>query len=535
MLNNMNTKTKIFLFCLSALLFNACTDLDTYPEGTVTSDQEKELLKEDPEYMRAKINALCLDLIAFDLLGDENHFDYGYPAACLMFESCGQDMTSPFVGYNWFRAAASFSDRNYASDEVYFLWRLFYKNIRTANDILELIPTDTTDPDFKVYRGQALAFRAFDYLHLVQMFQFTYDGHQDKPGVPIVTENMTVNEVNNNPRATVSEVYKLIMDDLDEAIVLLEDYLRPGKNYIDQSVAYGLRARANLLMKNGAAAVSDAENALEGGYHPYKLEDVSRPSFNNADSDSWLWGCIISELNEAVQTGIINWPSHLCSFTGNGYTTLTYTYRRINKLLWLDIPESDVRKGWWVDENYMSPLIDDVMLEDMPVSDYFYLSSYANVKFGAYQNVYGNTVNASDWPLMRAEEMLLIMAEGYALSGDIFMGKQVLEEFVREYRDPEFTSIASNETELIDEIWFQRRIELWGEGFAFFDLLRLKKPMVRYEGSISNFPASLIFNLEPEEKIMLWRIPEKEINTNHGIPPSANNEVVPIPTPVVLN
>ena len=104
--------------------------------------------------------------------------------------------------------------------------------------------------------------RAFDYLNLAQTHQFTFIGHEEKLCVPIVTEKTTTEQLVNNPRASVKAVYQLIKNDLDEAITLLEGYKRPDKGYIDQAVAYGLRARANLIMGEYSEAADDAEMAL---------------------------------------------------------------------------------------------------------------------------------------------------------------------------------------------------------------------------------------------------------------------------------
>lgn len=67
-----------------------------------------------------------------------------------------------------------------------------------------------------------------------------------------------------NPRATAEAAYKLIMDDLNEAIDIFKDlnYTRSSKNEVDLNVAYGLRARANLYMENWAEAASDAQEAM---------------------------------------------------------------------------------------------------------------------------------------------------------------------------------------------------------------------------------------------------------------------------------
>ena len=66
---------------------------------------------------------------------------------------------------------------------------------------------------------------------------------------------------------------------------------------------------------------------------------------------------------------------------------------------------------------------------------------------------------------MRVEEMMLIEAEAAGMQ-DEGRGKTLLETFAKT-RDPQY---AYNETQSFrDNIWWQRRVELWGEGFATFD------------------------------------------------------------------
>ena len=58
----------------------------------------------------------------------------------------------------------------------------------------------------------------------------------------------------------------------------------------------------------------------------------------------------------------------------------------------------------------------------------------------------------------------------------------------------------SGAAELSDEIWFQRRIELW-EGFSFYDIMRLKKPVTRVVDGVTSFPVAWQFNIEAEAPI----------------------------------
>ena len=142
---------------------------------------------------------------------------------------------------------------------------------------------------------------------------------------------------------------------------------------------------------------------------------------------------------------------------------------------------------------------------------------YTNVKFGMKSGI-GSATNDCDWCIMRAEEMLLIEAEGLAMSQQEAQAKHKLEDFVQNYRDPNYVCTATSKEDLQNEIWKQRRIELWGEGFAMADIMRLNKPVVRFHGTdTENWPDAFCFNVEANDPYLLLRIPQKESNNNSGI------------------
>lgn len=536
---------KKYIFYIASLLLISSCSLDTLPSGdTVTGDQKEDVVSKDPTKFESEVNAMSSNLIAYNIIGGANHYDFGYAAACIFLDSSGADYYSEDIGYNWFRSAQLYRDRLASSGTTNFLWTLFYKNIKQANDVLNIslegIETAANANQkelFELYAGQAYAFRAFSYLNLVQIYQFTYKGHESSPAVPLVLSDGDERAVQG--RASVQAVYDVILDDLGKSIELLDGKIRQSKDMISSEVAYGLRARANLVMQNWSAAASDAVKA-QGTYKPYSLDEVSVPAFNTVMSNSWIWGNIISVENDIVRTGIINWPSHVCSFTGNGYTGVG-ALRRINKFLWNEIPESDVRKHWWVDQDLKAPFVDDILItvdgEKVPLAVGLDWLPYTNIKFGAYENKILNPTNASDWVLMRVEEMILIEAEAKAMSGDLQGGKTVLKNFITQYRDPSYEmSQASSQEEFQDEVWFQRRIELWGEGFSLFDVLRLKKPIVRAKINgkdiDSSYGSTSTINLEPEAPILLYLIPEKEIEANAELTPADNNPTIPAPKPL---
>lgn len=542
----MNNGYFVALLGSAMLLTTSCSDLDTNPSGSTMSDgQLNEVLAQDPSKLKSEVSGMYANMIEYGAIaqwyGAVRHYDFGYASTMMMMDASGQDEPSQVSGYNWYNKPLRFVDRTANSETTYFIWNQCYKNIKVANDVLKSVDLENLSDVAKSYVGQAYAMRAFEYFTLIQLYQFTYKGHEDAAGVPLVTEKTTEAEANNNPRAAVKDVYKQIMDDLNIAIDYLTDS-RSAKSEINRQVAYGLRARVNLVMQNWSDAAADAKKAAEG-YTPLSKEAAAAPGFNDVSASNWIWGNIVDESNDIVQTGILNFPAMMCSFTGNGYSP-TYACRMINSKLWKEIPSTDVRKGWWIDENLNSSIVDSKYVvhqkdEDEEGNVVKYLAvynqtgdevaditePYTNVKFGAYKNQYGNELNACDIPLMRVEEMILIQAEATAMGGNVEEGKRILEDFVRTYRDPSYTCNASTAEGVQDAVWFQRRVELWGEGFSFTDLLRLKKPLDR---TGANYEVSVRFNLPAESPIFLYLIPEDEENHNEALVGN-NNPVVAVP------
>ncbi len=542
----MNNRYFVALLGSAMLLTTSCSDLDTNPSGSTMSDgQLNEVLAQDQSKLKSEVSGMYTNMIECEAItqwyGSARHYDFGYASTMMMMDASGQDEPSQVSGYNWYNKPLRFVDRTANSETTYFIWNQCYKNIKAANDVLKSVDLENLSDVAKSYVGQAYAMRAFEYFTLIQLYQFSYKGHEDAAGVPIVTEKTAEAEANNNPRAAVKDVYKQIMDDLNTAIDYLTDS-RSAKSEINRQVAYGLRARVNLVMQNWSDAAADAQKAAEG-YTPLSKDAAAAPGFNDVSASNWIWGNIVDESNDIVQSGILNFPSMMCSFTGNGYSP-TYACRMINSKLWKEIPSTDVRKGWWIDENLNSPIVNPKYVvhqededEDGNVVKYLAVYNqtgdevaditepYTNVKFGAYKNQYGNELNACDIPLMRVEEMILIQAEATAMGGNVEEGKRILENFVRTYRDPSYTCNATTAEGVQDAVWFQRRVELWGEGFSFTDLLRLKKPLDR---TGANYEVSVRFKLPAESPIFLYLIPEDEENHNEALVGN-NNPVVAVP------
>ena len=515
----------IFVILSAALLVGACAEFDELaPQGgTLLASQVKETNEYAPSRGNAAFNGMYTKLGAPVSVngGGANGRpdDFGFIMIAFSGDLEAADVVTAHSGYNWFSACGLLTSRNADYANPYLRYAAPYNEIAAANEIIKTYSAKTDDREVIHKLAQARAIRAFSYLNLAPYFQFSYETAADRPCVPIVTENTV--DFTSNPRATVAEVYELILNDLDWAIANLEDFVRRDKSRIDIQTAYGLRARANLYMGRWAEAASDAAMAAEG-YTPASIEEVSRPSFHDISEHNWIWGYDMT--TDVAMTNIYATASAwIRSFSGDGYAPGTQVYSRINNLLYDKIPPTDVRKGWWVNENLESPLLKDVTWNGVRGNAVAPLEienvklpflPYTNVKFG--MNAIGSTVNDEDWPFMRVEEMILIQAEGYARNGQADKGRQILEDFVRTYRDPSYSADAAGRS-LEDEIWYQRRVELWGEGFSNPDTRRLGKPLVRFHDQSSNFPAAFRFNMPADDGWWLMRFSKSETNTNTAV------------------
>jgi hypothetical protein len=124
-------------------------------------------------------------------------------------------------------------------------------------------------------------------------------------------------------------------------------------------------------------------------------------------------------------------------------------------------------------------------------------------------------LSIGDVPLMRASEMFLIEAEAQARNGQDAPARQALFTLAKQ-RDPNYVISGNSGQALINEIMIQRRVELWGEGFRFYDLKRLNEPLDR---TGANHNASLIGVSQVPAGDITWQflIPQSELNNTNGV------------------
>ena len=536
----MNKYIASVALALAAVSMTSCEDLDTEFKGRyVTTEAKEEVLKINPDMAQAGIAGMSAAVTQYNAFYSF-HGDFGYPSVMLGTDLQGHDMVQVESGYNWFRYWEMFTSPTATGTPAGEAWYCMFSQIYTANAVCQTIADDTEDPDLQFYLAQAKGTRAFDYWVLAQLFQFNYKGHEDSPCVPIVTNDNAIEvEANGAPRATVAEVYDQILTDVNMAIDLLQKSGRQpsqmvsskAKRFMSLATAYGLRARVYLTMHKYAEAAADAQAAISHfSGSPLALSVAGKPGFWSIDEANWMWGLPINSSDRVVTSGIVNWPSHMNTFAQGGYTSVG-AWKQINVNLWNSIPKSDVRKGWFVDENLQSPNLDAqyqafVDGQDTPVLP------YTQVKFDGFGGTCTPTENANDIPLMRIEEMYYILAESQAMSGDVAGGVATLVDFEKNYRNPNYTCNATTAEDVQMEVYQKRRVELYGEGLSWFDIMRLDLPVDRED---ANWNASYSIYIPSEaqglaagskkQDIRIYLLPQGEINGNKAITSKMNNEV----------
>lgn len=425
----------------------------------------------------------------------------GEPSMCIIRDCLGEDLVHPNTGNSGYLNVLRWADhRNETSVIDKYPFVFYYGLILQANLILEAVEGVAFD-SLQIREGitgEALCFRAWAHFELVQL----YGGRYQK-GVENVQSGISYRKSSaTHPMArhTVEECYAYIHDDLDKAIDYLKNYTPVGVTHFSQKVAYGLKARVLLACQDyGQAAVyaqSGIEQALAEGHRLMKGEECLN-GFSK----------IISRTREALWAANTQDDQTIAFFSFYAYmswnfnsTAIRLTPRCINSDLYNKISATDVRRQWW----------DPTGLEPGP-SGAYKCAPYQNRKF----EVGSTSVSAGDFAYMRLSELYLMKAEALARSGQEPEARQTLYDFVSS-RDVAYQLSVNSGTALCEEIMIHRRIELWGEGFRFYDLKRLHLPLNRNNSNHQKAVASVL-EVPAGDVRWQWLIPRDEINASLGM------------------
>lgn len=503
-------KNIIKLFSVAAFglaMMSGCIQEFDPQSSTVTKDQASNAPGSFNKFVDAIESSMCGKFGYWP--AQQFPYDYGYPSFMHIFDVMGHDIALEDGNdhYSTWYACGTGLGPQYAVCQM--PWSYYYSWIKSCNTIISLAG-ESPAPDKIDGAGIAYAMRALYYMDLARMYsQKSYAFDKNAETVPLVLETTSLSDLASNPRATNEVMWTQILSDLEKAETYIADYKRTNVYTPNLSVVYGLKARAYLTMENWAEAEKYAKKAQEGYSMMSEEQYLSRTEGFNTPNSSWMLGVTFRSDDPCIleNDGDCSWGTHMILEvlnSGMGYAANYGAPKRIDAHLYQTIPDTDFRKKCFVDFA-IDDLDEDAAIEALAaysdVPDEVYVTGTENTNSGVvgglelkFRPKNGEHLDQyAAWtvavPLMRVEEMKLIEAEAAGMQEES-RGIALLTSFAKtrdanyEYGKHQEAYESNYAKAFQNEVWWQRRVELWGEGFSLFDIKRLNKGVIRnYPGS----------------------------------------------------
>lgn len=539
----MNKILSTFIFAtIATCALSSCIEEEVPQNGTPTVDQ----VNRAPNAFQNMVSNLTANLS-----GKRNYspndamaFDFGYTSFFLTRDVEGQDIVAA-GGNNWYHHwYSNVSNLSAGKSVTQFPWTCYYGWISDCNVVIRNAGASnyaTPIAERKVGAGIAYAMRAMFYLDLVRMYAAKpYAVDHNALTTIKADETRTVEQARHQERMTWTEAFAFILKDLDTAEQYLTGYTRTDKYIPDISVVYGLKARTYLEMQDWAKAEHYAHLAQNGYSMMSQSEYLSRDNGFNTPNDSWMFATrfVSTDPNISGNDGDDSWGSMMLleNGFGGGYAQNYGGVQVIDQHLYSTIPATDFRKKCWVDFSLdaitSKPAAITALGQYSNYPDRVYAAGKENASYGLgglslkFRNAAGMAdTKYSAWcvsvPLMRVEEMKLIEAEAAGMQ-NLSRGINLLTQFAQT-RDASYVYGTHNEAygntstpAFQNEVWWQRRVELWGEGFATFDIKRLNKGIIRSYAN-TNHLENARWNTTSVPNWMVWAFVGTESDNNNGM------------------
>ncbi len=501
-------KKYIALLAAATIVLASCEkDFDVQDSSRLSGTQAASLVEQDPEFLASYVNGFYAWMVQFNTMNRTSggHDDFGFLGVVYNTDMMGLDIAIN-GSWNWGTYDINHDFGEYDYRRPFQFWNFFYSFIKKANEVIDFFGSeDPTNATLRGYLGQAYALRAFSYTYLIQLFQDPVEGttptakfRDDAPAVPIIyatRDGFSTDEANAVAgRNKLSDLKTEIERNIALALPLLEGYQRASKNEVNYQVAQGIAARYYLLTQQWDKAITAAQEAQKG----FDIMDATRlaSGFDEIEDNEVLWGF---NHNTETQTTYASFFSHL-SNDSPGYGGVGQSVHCIDRSLYDQIPNTDYRKALFNGPD-----------GDASASMTGAKLPYAARKFGYVESW------LQDYIFMRNAEMILIEAEAHARLSD-GQASSVLAKLATK-RDPAW--VNGNVT--VDDVLLQRRIELWGEGFEYFDLRRNGLSVDRkYDGT--NHSAGAQFVFPAHSSSWNFQIPLQEMQNNVNITEEEQND-----------
>jgi tetratricopeptide (TPR) repeat protein len=350
-------------------------------------------------------------------------------------------------------------------------WTRSYWAINTVNSALEALNL-VTDTDLREQlEGEARFIRGVVYFELVRLYAAPWQagGANTQPGVPIVlgAANTEQEASVQTARATVAQVYTQIIDDLTRAESLLPE---DNNTRADKYAAAGFLSRVYLQQSDFARARDAADRVIASDR--YRLNPEVFTAFRSRNSAESIFEIQQNNQNNA---GTAN----------DGLTTFYASLPGIGR--------ADVRVRPEFAELYDST--------DARFTQLIYEGegARAGLRSGKWTDFYANI------PIIRLAELLLTRAECNLRLGTA-VGATPLED-VNAVRQR--AGVAPYASLTLDQILFERQLELAFEGVRIHDIKRTGGTLERYDSD-----GVLEEVIQATDPRLVLPIPQREIDAN---------------------
>jgi hypothetical protein len=490
----------LFAVAGSTLLAGCKKDfLDAQPTEFTTPEQLAGAAKQDPKLLSGSITGLYTTMFTTGVGGTDGHDDFGQKGVDIYLDMLQSDMVLGALNYGWYSPLARYqSSVDFTRTENYIPWRYYYRQIFGANTVIDVLGgtnVTPTNPIDMATMGQAKAMRAYAYFYLSQLYVKEYGTGNEKV-LPIYKSSKDFNM----PKGTTKEVWDLMVSDLTSAITLLNDFTRTSKDQVDKNVAKGLLAY--VLAARGTAQdwaqvetlsqdIMTAFPKTTAAQVVYTGTNLASAGFNNVATPSWMWGVDLT-LSQGID--LISWWGQVDIFT--------YSYawagdpKTIDRGLYNQIRTDDIRRA-----QFRSPTASSYQL--VPWNKFFDPGRRAG----------GQRQVVTDLIYMRADEFYLMNAEAKAHQGKDNEARQVLSTYLTDrITDLTYLNGLTGQA-LLNEIYLQTRIELWGEGKAYMAMKRNKVSVVRGPNHLFEAGNTIPYN-DPK---LTFVIPQDEVLNNPNL------------------
>lgn len=480
----------IGLFAIMLLSYRCGNEFLDDVENTqsLTDEAFEEAASFNPDLVASTLSGIYTQMVQTGTGGTTGHDDFGQKGYDIMSDFLSADMALQVSTYGWYRTITELqTTQDFTFGDNRQVWRYYYSIVRSANIVIAALGGNDVVPEkeeSKYIMGQAKALRAYAYFYLTQFYTDRYDPAQ--PVLPIYVEAGSVNV----GKSTTTEVFDLIIKDLDESISLLNGFTRSAKNEINQDVARALLAYTYGYMggnDNNAKVVTLTNSIIASGYPIMSSTEVVG-GFTDVNTAGWIWGI---DITLDLGLDLVSWWGQMDIFT--------YSYawagdrKTIDANLFAQIPANDIRKTQFLNNPasgyHLSPI------------NKFYHSAR---RIGGQRNV------ETDYVYMRSAEIYLLNAEANAKLGNDGAARTSLKAVVSK-RVPDASYIDGlSGVALQNEIYLQTRIEMWGEGKSYLALKRNRASINRGPNHLSFVGVVIPF----DDNRLTFEIPQDEIQNN---------------------